>query len=922
MRYKESMGKNLTRTKKEHHKTKTAVIVSGTFQSNLRGFGFVTAPGLDTDIYIPVGKTNNAFYGDEVSVKLLDGFDPKIPEKLAKFEEARKAAEEDGTLDAFLAADRKNHVKGRPKDGKRTEGEVIQILGHTVTKVVGTYHTGRGMGYVVSDNSHLPYDIYIAPGDNAGAVDGHKVVAEITDYGSQERNAHGRVIEILGHMDDPGVDILSIIRANDLRVTFPDDVKEEVRTIPDHLEIPARGVSNRTQTKLGGHFEDLRRVTMVTIDGEDSKDLDDAVSLDKTEDGWELGVHIADVSHYVTEGSPLDKEALKRATSVYLVDRVIPMLPHELSNGICSLNEGEDRLALSCIMELDDDAELKSYRITESVINVSARLSYHGVHKLFAEGDPAEIEAHLEKQGVAHKKAETKRIADMLWNMLRISKMLTRKRVLRGAIDFDTTECKIILDPDGKPVDIYPYDTNESNELVENFMLMANAAVAQFLAEHELPGVYRSHGMPDRMKIDALVRFAKDQGIIAAGKLPKKITPKFVQQFLAQAKGTPYEAYLTTMTLRSMQQARYTTTCDGHFGLALDYYCHFTSPIRRYPDLQIHRIIREYLNGGWSDAYVEDGQKAAEQSVSGSTGQARKSAAAGVTGRQGAVKTKRRGAGVSRAAGTTVHQSSIDLNAAPKLRRERLVHYKSILPNVAAQSSSMERKADDAERQTDKQKMCEYMQERLGETYTGTISGLTGWGIYVALPNTVEGLVGMASLTDDYYAFDEVTYTVHGQRTGKTYRLGEEIRVLVAAVDTEARTIDFIPTPEEKKASLSALQGMMNARGSRAVRQGEHSKKQSGTGKESWKNASAGKNSGKNNSAGKMSGKEKHASRHFAMDDENTDDKSVSAGNVTADNDAGSDSDGSFKHAHFTESRHEIRKRRAAKKSRKGKRKH
>ena len=731
MKYKKSMELHLQKEKKQHREKKKSVHMEGTFQSNTRGFGFVVVDGIESDLYIPQGMTGNAFYGDVVEVRLLPGYDPRLVEQYQAFhaenrekDEAdpdgtkRKEEKEDSGQKAAAAHGRKIHPS------RRTEAAVVRIVRHTVTTVVGTCRRDGRHAIVVPDNHHIPFDITVQPEQSLPAEDGQKVVLTIEDYGSAGQSASGRITEVLGSMDDPGVDVLSIVRAMDLPEAFPEDVRREAAALPDHVE-------TRHFTKRGG-FEDLRRTLTVTIDGEDTKDIDDAVSLTRTKDGlWELGVHIADVSRYVTEGSALDREALNRTTSIYLVDRVIPMLPTELSNGICSLNEGEDRLALSCIMDIDGQGSVVRYRITESKIHSDARLTYTGVHAVLTQGDTTEISDHLKRQGMKRGvRQKTEAIASMLVEMEKLSEILSRARAARGAIDFDTPEAKIILDENGRPVEIKQYESTEANLLIENFMLMANETVARHCCGLELPFVYRSHGEPDPDKIDDLARLLSNLGIrTEIGKKEEKgrrVKPGDIRNVMERIKGMPEEATLTRMTLRSMQQAKYTTECKGHFGLALRYYCHFTSPIRRYPDLQIHRIIRENIAGK------------------------------GLSGK-------------------------------------RTRHYEEILPEVCARSSAGERRADDAERQTEKLKKCEYMAGHTGESAIGVVSGLTTWGMYVELPNTVEGLVPMACLFDDYYVFDEKSYILRGERTHKTYSLGDPVRIKVAAVDTVARTIDFVP---------------------------------------------------------------------------------------------------------------------------------
>lgn len=631
--------------------------LTGTFIGHPRGFGFVTVDGMDDDIFIPESAARGAVHQDRVRIVLSDG-----------------------------------------RSGKRQEGAVVKVLSHGITELVGTFTRDKKSGLVIADNQKFAREIYVPLERSKGAVTGHKVVVKLTDYGSKTKRPEGKVKEILGHIDDPGTDIMSIIRGFELPVEFPSEVLAQVRTIPE--EVSTEDIKGR---------KDLRNWQTVTIDGEDAKDLDDAITLTCEGELYRLGVHIADVSHYVTENSPLDKEALKRGTSVYLVDRVIPMLPHELSNGICSLNAGVDRLALSCIMMIDEKGTVVDHEITETVIRVDRRMSYTSVKKILENRDPQEI-------------AEYEPLVPMFERMEQLARILRENRRKRGSIDFDFQETKIILDKNGHPTEILPYDRNVATKIIEDFMLIANETVASDYFWQELPFLYRTHEKPDPDRIRKLATFINNFGydmkIATEG-----IHPKEVQKLLARIEETPEENLISRLALRSMKQARYTTENTGHFGLAAQYYCHFTSPIRRYPDLQIHRIIKENLHGGLSE--------------------------------------------------------------------KRLKHYEKILPAAALQSSETERRADEAERETEKLKKVEYMEERIGNLYEGVISGVTGWGLYVELPNTVEGLVHITALKDDYYYYREETYDLIGEHTNKVYKLGEKVTVRVAGADRIGRTIDF-----------------------------------------------------------------------------------------------------------------------------------
>lgn len=652
---------------KGRYRAADANMKTGIFSGTQRGFGFVIAEGEDEDIFVPENAAKGALNNDKVLVYIKD-----------------------------------------EKSGKRKEGEIIRILERANGTVVGTFEKSKNYGFVIADNQKFSKDIFIPKGWTKGAVDGHKVVVKITDFGDKDKNPEGKIIEILGHINDPGVDILSVILANNLPAEFPEEVMEELETVPEEIE----------QTQITGR-KDIRHLQTVTIDGEDAKDLDDAVTISKEGDMYHLGVHIADVSNYVKEASALDKEALKRGTSVYLVDRVIPMLPHKLSNGICSLNAGTDRLSLSCFMDIDEQGNVTGHEIAETVINVDRRMTYTSVKKILEDQDEEEIKKYEE-------------FVPMFQLMQKLADILREKRRKRGSIDFDFPESKITLDKNGHPVDIKPYERNKATRIIEDFMLIANETVAEDFYWQELPFVYRSHENPDNEKIQALGIFINNFGY-SIKISQEEVHPKELQKLLTKIEGTPEEALISRLTLRSMKRAKYTASSDGHFGLAAKYYCHFTSPIRRYPDLQIHRIIKENLRGG--------------------------------------------------------------------LNERRIDHYNRILPDVARQASLTERRADDSEREVEKLKKVEYMSDFIGERFEGVISGITSWGMYVELPNTVEGMVKAADMEDDYYIYNEANYCMTGEHTRKTYKLGEKVLIEVAAADKFLRTIDFIlvdKKPEEE----------------------------------------------------------------------------------------------------------------------------
>lgn len=651
-----------------------ASTVSGIFMGTMRGFGFVRVEGFDDDIFIPERDCKDAFDGDTVLVELW----------------------------------KESHGMRRGKNGsaRRREGKILRILERKNDHLVGTFSKSRNYGFVIVDNEKFSKDIFIPKKKTMGAVDGHKVYVHVTDFGDHDKNTEGEIVEILGHVNDPGVDILSVIRSYGLSEGFPDDVALQLKSIPYEVE-----------AKEAGGRVDLRELQTVTIDGADAKDLDDAITLSKDEKGnYHLGVHIADVSQYVTEGSALDKEAIKRGTSVYLVDRVIPMLPHQLSNGICSLNAGVDRLALSCMMEFDAKGKLVSHRIAETVIQVDERMNYSDVKDILVNQDAALCERY-------------KDFVSMFKCMEELAEILRKIRKKKGSIDFDFPECNIELDKNGTPIEIHPYERNVATRIIEEFMLAANQVVAEDYFWMEIPFVYRTHENPDPEKMKELAALTKSFG--HKMKVSQDVIhPREIQKMIDSLLGTEEEAFLSRLTLRSMKRAKYTTENTGHFGLATKYYCHFTSPIRRYPDLQIHRIIKENLHGG--------------------------------------------------------------------IKEKRIVHYMSILEGIARQSSDRERAADDAEREVEKMKKAEYMQSHLGECFDGVINGVTSWGIYVELPNTVEGMVRIADMSDDVYNLDEQNYQVVGKYSGKTYQLGDKVKVEAVKVDTLSHTIDFEFVDEEE----------------------------------------------------------------------------------------------------------------------------
>ncbi|AAO35021.1 ribonuclease R [Clostridium tetani] len=642
-------------------------LIVGKIQGHQRGYAFLIPEDDIQDVFIPASGLNGAMNGDKVVVKT--------------FKEVR--------------------------EGKKSEGEVIRILNRANKTIIGTFEDSKNFGFVVPDEKRIYQDIYIPKGNVAGAHSGDIVIAEITKWPEKRRSPEGKIVEILGKKGEKGIDILTIIKKYNLPEEFPQKVQSYLDGVPN--EINEEEYKNRL---------DLRDIKIITIDGEDAKDLDDAISIEKLPNGnFYLGVHIADVSHYVKEKNPLDKEALKRGTSVYLVDRVIPMLPKELSNGICSLNPKVDRLTLSCFMEIDKTGKVIAHKVAESVINSSERMTYTDVNKILKDNDQELIKKY-------------DYLMENFKSMEELCKVLYKKRINRGAIDFDFEECKIILDEDGKPVDIKPYEREIANRMIEEFMLVCNETIAEYMFWSNIPFVYRIHEEPDLEKLQHFNEFVYNLGYTI--KYSKEVHPKSLQQVVEKVRGKKEEVVINTLLLRSLKQAKYSPECIGHFGLAARYYCHFTSPIRRYPDLIIHRIIKEYIKNGISEKRVK------------------------------------------------------------KLEGE--------VSSASIQSSEMERLAEEAEREVDDLKKAEYMSERIGEVYNGIISSVTAFGLFVELPNTVEGLIHISTLLDDYYVYDERGLRLVGEKTKKMYRLGDEVKIKVEKVDLDSYEIYFeLLESEDKK---------------------------------------------------------------------------------------------------------------------------
>lgn len=640
-------------------------LIVGTLQGNAKGFGFLIPDDKEIkDIFITSNNMNGALHGDKVIVRLLS----------------------------------------RSNKSRKAEGEIIRIIERANEIIVGTFEKSKSFGFVVPDDERIRQDIFIPKSLTSNAKTGQKVVAKINEWPSKRRSPEGEVIEILGFIEDKGVDILSIIRKFDLPEEFPHKVLDAAERVEEEV------LDSEIDKRL-----DLRDKIIFTIDGADAKDLDDAVSLEILPNGnYKLGVHIADVTHYVKESSALDKEAIKRGTSVYLVDRVIPMLPKKLSNGICSLHPNVTRLTLSCIMEINQKGKVVNHEIVETVINSKERLTYTDVSNLL-ENEDKEM-----KQKYAH-------IYDVLKNMETLCKILRKQRENRGAIDFDFDEAKVILDDEGKPIEVKKAERRIANKIIEEFMLVCNETISEYMYWAQMPFVYRVHEDPDEERITEFNKFIRSFGYIIRG--TNEIHPKELQLLLKKVEGKKEETVINTLMLRSLKKAKYSEVHGTHFGLAAKYYSHFTSPIRRYPDLQIHRIIKLFISN--------------------------------------------------------------------KLDNKKIKHLKKILPKIAEQASKRERIAEEAERETEDYKMVEYMSDKLGQEFEGIISSVTSFGMFVELDNTIEGLVRISTLMDDYYIYDELNYCLVGERTRRIHKIGDVVRVKVVNTNLTKREIDFELISEE-----------------------------------------------------------------------------------------------------------------------------
>lgn len=683
-------------------------LIRGTIQMHAKGFAFLIPEeeSMD-DVYINQTDLQSAMNGDTVFVR----------------------------------------VERSDEAGKRPEGVVVRIIERQTKQIIGTYEDNGAFGFVIADDKRIPNDIFVPKGQAKGAISGHKVIVEITKYPEGRMSAEGEVIQILGHKNDPGMDILSIIYKNGIAIDFPQEVLDQAESIPE--TISERDLQDR---------KDLRNETIVTIDGADAKDLDDAVTVTRLENGnYKLGVYIADVTHYVKEDSPIDKEAFERGTSVYLVDRVIPMIPHRLSNGICSLNPQVDRLVLGCDMEINTKGEVVNHDIFQAVIKTTERMTYKAVNQILVDNDEEVIE-HYQS------------LVPMFKDMENLAEILRSKRFGRGAIDFDFKEAKVLVDKKGNAEDVVIRERSVGERLIEEFMLCANETIAEHFHWMDVPFIHRIHEDPDPGKLQTFFEFIARFGYVVKG-TSNEIHPQALQKVLDEVKGTEEDIIISKLMLRSMKQAKYDPQSIGHFGLATEFYTHFTSPIRRYPDLIVHRLIRTYL---------------------------------------------------------------IQNQLGGKTR----AHWKEKMPEIARQASMKERAAVDAEREVDDLKKAEFMQDKIGEEFEGVISSVTNFGLFVELANTVEGLVHVSYLTDDYYHFDERAYAMIGERTGNVFQVGDTLTVKVAQVNLEERSVDFEivgmaprknrPKSEQKVIHARNDKGDLKKTAKKAQKTGKGKKKKNG----------------------------------------------------------------------------------------------
>ena len=668
----------------------------GIYRKNQKGFGFVKLENQEEEIFISRDNCMNALNGDTVEIKIIGEKQENPNLRFNQNENLKK--QKSGNISDDIS-----------KGSKKQEGKIIKIIRHEKDTIVGTFQKNRNFGFVVPDDKNFGTDIFISKNNWGKARNKHKVLVKILKYPERGKNAEGKIIEVLGGVNQAGVDMLSLIKQYELPAEFPEEVVNEAKAFGnkiDNLDIKTR--------------KDLRNDIIFTIDGEDAKDLDDAIHVEKLENGnYKLDVHIADVSYYVREKTELDKEAYLRGTSIYMLGRVIPMLPRELSNGICSLNAGEDRYTLSCSMEITPKAKIVSSDIYKGIIRVTERMSYTDVQKILDNSDE-EIVKKYEKYINDFKLMEE------------LALILKNKRLEKGYLNLDIPESKIVLDKDGYAIDVHKYETSFSNEIIEQFMLTANEQVAEKFYWLKAPFIYRVHEDPDIEKVTELNKTLFNFGYTIKIK-EEKIYPTEFSKVLEQAKDTPEEKIVSNLVLRTLKVAEYDAENKGHFGIASKYYCHFTSPIRRYPDLFIHRIISKYLENN----YMMDEKEKEE--------------------------------------------------------------YFKLAENDARQSTEREKIATQVERDSIDIKKAEYMEGKIGEEYDGIISGVTQFGVFVELENTVEGLIRFENLGDEYFEYDPDRKTLIGERTKVVFKIGDKIKIRVIEANKQEKRISFERIIEEEK---------------------------------------------------------------------------------------------------------------------------
>ncbi len=672
--------------------------LKGIFRGNQKGFGFVKIENMENEIYVSRGDTKDAIDGDEVIVKLLEN---------------------------------------QSREDKNPEGKIVKVVSHSRDTIVGTFQKSKNFGFVVPNDKKMNTDIYVSKKNSKKAKNNQKVVVQITKYPQGNKSAEGKIIEIIGHINQAGVDMLSLIKEYNLSYEFPEKVIEEAKSLKQ--EIAKKDIPNRL---------DLREKEIFTIDGEDAKDLDDAVAVEKLENGnYLLNVSIADVSYYVKENSLLDREAIIRGTSIYMLDRVIPMLPKELSNGICSLNQGEDRFAITVLMEIDTHGKVISSDVKKSMIHVTRRMSYKEVQAILNTIEPKNCPEKLKNGSLSENQYEPKTNATEILpkkqkekllkecqnyvthflNMAELARILKQRRQMAGSLNLDIPESKIILNENGIAVDVQKYEHYFSNEIIEQFMLTANETIAEKFYWLEAPFIYRVHEEPDLDKVKELNQFLWSLGY-KIKPVQEQIYPKAFAQVLEKVQGKKEERIVSNLILHTLKVAKYEAENKGHFGIASKYYCHFTSPIRRYPDLFIHRIISKYLENNY------------------------------------------------------------------QLQPEEIEKYNEQAIKYAQSSSETEKIAQKVEREAEDMKKAEFMQDKIGEEFDGIISSVTSFGIFVELENTVEGLIRWEDLGDEYFIFDEKTKTAVGEKTKTKYQIGMPIHIQVIRADKNTREIDFRPT--------------------------------------------------------------------------------------------------------------------------------